>query len=629
MSFNTTIDNLVYSATTQPENMADKPFVSKEWSNQIFDTNTSAFYNSNQIIFDTTTLSNSGAFPNYAEGLIILPKVIRVYTNDANNGDWTATNLKNTDFMLAFKNSHVNLIHSVSINMNNTDLLQPVPLTNAYLSFIQHSEFTKEDELLNAPLHGYCKDSSSSWSYVQGWTTEAKGNGEKWTTGTAPAPVVGDSRGVGLCNNSNFGLINAVDTNDTYNEGMLNRQKLISKYNSNSKNLVLGGDNINRMASNSYISNTVGGKYIFYDVTIRLKDLCPNFFQNFPLALGVKFKITLTLNNNIEFKFRKNTAGNLIYDPSSFVNVTSPTNPLMIAASYNPIVTQAGGNFYPTGAATNDNATPTGNYNFQIDNADANSALIPCGSSLLKKSTSALSTNGAAGDIIYTVSMKIGQNNGVTHSRSQCILYVPSYKMSPNYEKEYLSDSSRIRKVHYTELEYQSFYPNASTQSSSFNVELSSTCVRPKRLIMIPIITAAGNFGINPLSSPFTTEPATTSPCVITSFNCAISNNNIFPNDISYSFDHFLQELNGQTGVNANLVNGLVSSRISMVDFQNNYHYIVCDLSRRLAEMDMVSSSIRVRGTVQSPLPLEIHCFIEKEKIIEIDVCTGALISRS
>ena len=42
MSFNTTIDNLVYSAVTQPENVADKPFVSKEWTNAIFDTNTSA-----------------------------------------------------------------------------------------------------------------------------------------------------------------------------------------------------------------------------------------------------------------------------------------------------------------------------------------------------------------------------------------------------------------------------------------------------------------------------------------------------------------------------------------------------------------------------------------------------------
>jgi hypothetical protein len=87
--------------------------------------------------------------------------------------------------------------------------------------------------------------------------------------------------------------------------------------------------------------------------------------------------------------------------------------------------------------------------------------------------------------------------------------------------------------------------------------------------------------------------------------------------------------LNGSTGLNANLVNGMVSSRINLTDYQNNYHYIVCDLSRRLPEFDMVSVSIRVRGVLQSPKKMEFHCYIEKEKIIEIDTMTGALISRS
>jgi hypothetical protein len=366
MSFNTTIDNLVYSASTQPENVAEKPFVTKEWSNAIYDTNTSAFYNSNQIIFDTTTLSNSGAFPNYQEGIIILPMVIRVYNNEANGGNWESAALKNTDFMLAFKNSHVNLIHSVSVNMNNTDILQPVTLTNAYLTFIQHSELTKEDESLNSPLHGYCKDSSSSWSYVTGRTTDAD-NGTVWTPGTATSVVRGDSRGVGLCNNSNFGLLNAVDTNDSYNEGMLKRQKLVNKINIDSQNktAVLGTTAINRLDAKTYVTNTATGKYIFYDAIIRLKDLCPNFFQNFPLTLGVKFKITLTMNNNISFSFRKSQEGNFIYDPTTFVNVTSPTNPLMIASSYNPIITQAGGDHQPTGTASNALVNNgTGNFSF-------------------------------------------------------------------------------------------------------------------------------------------------------------------------------------------------------------------------------------------------------------------------
>ena len=66
------------------------------------------------------------------------------------------------------------------------------------------------------------------------------------------------------------------------------------------------------------------------------------------------------------------------------------------------------------------------------------------------------------------------------------------YHLNPSHEIDYFSPSSRIRKVHYTELEYQSFtYGNGG----SFNVELSSSCVRPKHLILIPVFTAEVNAG--------------------------------------------------------------------------------------------------------------------------------------
>lgn len=597
MSFNTTVDNIVHSQTTQAENIAEKPFIQKEWSNPIFDTNTSANYASNQVIFDTTTLSNSGTLVNYQEGLVAFPMVIRV-TNSAVSFDHAS--LANTDFMLGFKNSHVQLVHSVSITLNNIDIVQSVPLTNAYLSFIQHSELSSEDEWLNGPLTGYAKDNASSWYYN--------------APNVAGSVLTGDSRGVGLGNNCNFSLINGFQVNDTANEGFLERQKLVNKYNAE-KQAVLGNADLNKVTCKSYVENLASGKYIYYDVIIRLKDLCPNLFNNLPMAMGMKFKIVLTLNNNVSFRFRKNAAGNFVYDYSSFSNVTSATNPLMLAASYNTIISQTGTEFIPTGANVN-TASTAGSYGFAITDATFNSALVPCGSSCLPLSD--------ANE--FTVSMRIGSSlNGVSHQRPQCILYIPSYRMNPKYELEYFSQSQRIRKVHYTELEYQSF---TTGNGGQFNAELSSSCVRPKRLILIPILTNDSNFGLNPISSPFTCEPSCTSPCNITNFNCAISNVNLFPNEITYSYDHYLQALNGQSGVNGNIVNGLVSSRINLVDFQNIYHYIVCDLSRRTPEQDLTSVSIRVRGTVIGPKKYEIHAFIEREKIIEIDVMTGALINR-
>jgi hypothetical protein len=97
---------------------------------------------------------------------------------------------------------------------------------------------------------------------------------------------------------------------------------------------------------------------------------------------------------------------------------------------------------------------------------------------------------------------------------------------------------------------------------------------------------------------------------------------------MNYDYDCFLQQLNGQTGFNSNQISGLVSSRINLTDFQNNYHYIVCDLSRRTTAQDLIPVSIRCKFTLKSPLTMDFHAFIEREKIIEIDTMTGALINR-
>ena len=51
-------------------------------------------------------------------------------------------------------------------------------------------------------------------------------------------------------------------------------------------------------------------------------------------------------------------------------------------------------------------------------------------------------------------------------------------------------------------------------------------------------------------------------------------------------------------------------------------------ISRRTTVQDLTAVSIRVRGTVNSPRKLEIHAFIERERVVEIDLMTGALINR-
>jgi hypothetical protein len=272
------------------------------------------------------------------------------------------------------------------------------------------------------------------------------------------------------------------------------------------------------------------------------------------------------------------------------------------------------------------NTTATnGRAQYQEISATNTTSYIPCGCASLP-----------AGD--YIVKLNIGKADGTTNGtggKAQCVLYLPSYIMSLLYLERYTAPSIRNKKIYYTNLEYQSFKAYAE---STFTVELASSVVRPVRLIMIGIMTGdatvaegshkGGNEGIEPMSSPWTTELATTSPFILTNFNCSVASTNMYQNDINYSFDHYLQSLNGSSGINSNIVSGLCSSSINMIDFQNNYHDVIVDLSRTTPDKIDVAKNVKVRGLLQSNRDMIFHCFIEKENYIEIDSMTGVLIPK-
>jgi hypothetical protein len=155
---------------------------------------------------------------------------------------------------------------------------------------------------------------------------------------------------------------------------------------------------------------------------------------------------------------------------------------------------------------------------------------------------------------------------------------------------------------------------------------------RMKRLIMIGYMSPTANGSevggaFSPLSSPFATEPSTTSPFMISNFNVQVGQINLYPNAISYSYEQFLQEMNGQYGINGNMIQGSTSSRISLVDYNNNYHYIVVNLDRKLPENELTSQSLGVSGTLESRKDMSFMCFVEKYKTITINIENGARVS--
>lgn len=387
----------------------------------------------------------------------------------------------------------------------------------------------------------------------------------------------------------------------------------------NGKQLVLKADSSQYKEANgmqNVIVDTADSKAFYFDVIIRLKDLHP-FFAAMPLCRTASIKIILNLNNNVRFSFRKNAAGALFMEPNSFVNNSGPTNPIMLSASHTRVLTHvnAAGIAASTGGA--------------LAAAGSEVKLFPCGSACLP----AVDAN------VYTVQMGISQlnlNNVVnaagtatipaqfSHQKTKCYLYIPRYTFEPEHEIQFLKTPQDT--VNFTEILYSSY---TVQPGGNLSFQIANNQARMNRLIMIGVLADAANEGINPYSSPFTTEPSTTSPFMLRDFQAYIDNsNNIYDDSITYGYEHYMAEMRGQTGINANMITGATSSRISMVDFNNNYHYIVVNLKRALSLTPDVARNLSVSGVLTSSKAVTFHCYLEVDRSVTIERATGTWVGK-
>ena len=218
-----------------------------------------------------------------------------------------------------------------------------------------------------------------------------------------------------------------------------------------------------------------------------------------------------------------------------------------------------------------------------------------------------------------SISVKVVENGAYRHEKSQCRLYVPVYTMAPSFEDKYLAVSQK--KVTYEDV----FVTHLRGLTANFQAVLTNSLSRMQRLVIVPILSASGNGArkIPPMESPYASEPSTCSPHYIRDFNVQLSGSNIYKQNVNYKYEQFLNELCGTFGTNANQVTGLTSSLISQKDYNENYGYIVVDLSRRYNYDNETPMSVQINGIIASPKALDFVCYITYLKDTTIDLLTG------
>lgn len=591
-------DSIVFQEASQLLRPDEHVFTERKWV-FVNDSNMQNYTTSIVTIETINGLAQSGRLPNYKEGLIQIPMVTIV------NGAGAPAN--NTDLCFALKNSYLNFIHSFTIDINGAQVVNAVPYSNVLLLLNQHIQYTPMDEQLNGPLTNYYPDNPESWGVY------------------ANAMATATSCGNGICNNNNIPNVDDNLLNVKYiNDGILKRQQqFINPLNGKER---LFGANPFDICQNRIDNSNPGGlndKIYYYMATIPLASLS-DIFEGIPLTKNLNLKITLNLNTNIRFTVTKSVTargiangGNAASDglatmlaaQGNFSNSMGYTNPFMLTSSY-VTIEQKTSNTLVEGALTATRYAQGGSCL-----AGQPSANAPIGApnveQILVQSGICSATNGAG---VYS------------HTVRSCRLYVPTYVTSPEAYDKYTAENKIVRSFDFTDTTFHQFdVPNRGV----INQVVSPSSQRAYALVMVPFLTesANSNDGINALSSPFTCEPCLPSPFRASQLNVMIGTQYLYPQNISYGYEQYLQNLDS-LGLNSNKSrDGLVSGVLNKRFFENGMPYYVIYLDRRLMSDELVAQSISVTFKSECDRDYKMYCYILRRKSISINILTGQKVS--
>jgi len=566
-------DALLFEVSNSIE-MDGEPFLRR---NRIYiiDQNNGS-YSNNQVILDTASISNSGQWADFTSAIITVPLLITM----TSTFNFSAIA---TDFAVGLKNSYTQLISSMSIEYNNSSVVQISNFTNMYISYKLNTTLCVDDLVIIGTQIGFAKDSSQSWSYQAVASLEGQGstnNSDNIVQTTFSNLYVGTSGNIGFAkrqleitfSNTQIGVStllggNWASVSSTYQKNFTTKSAVASSggYYQQSWNIL---------------------------ATWRLKDLA-DFFEKLPLVRGAYIKMYINLNQS-----------------RSLITINKLTG---LVSVVNSDLTVFGGN-------TNPLLVPSADQFCGLSALKAGVLLSPNPSESFTYSVSLL--NSLDPNCVSPYNRYAGQSN--------CRLYCDLYTLNPMREEEYLTNG-RTKVIKYRDI-FQYQYLNAPT--GSFNFLVTNGLANLVEIVVCPFISSTYNgtgnssTSFSTLVSPFASEPATCSPLMyINNVNFQISGVNAFINNKNFGYECFQDELYGCGSVNGGKTDGLSSGLISQNDFYNNYGYLVANVSRRLPEEDRTPKSVQILGNNLTQVPIDLYVFCVLEKEITIDLYSGKRIT--
>ncbi|MEY3405126.1 MAG: hypothetical protein RL161_556 [Bacteroidota bacterium] len=496
----------------------------------------------------------------------------------------------------ALKNGFSQILHSLSVEMDNQNIVQQTSFLNLYAQFKHLTTFSLDQLKEMGCSFLFSKDSPDSWVYNNTALDSATGNvvlnqysghGQGFSNNRAldnPFVESTDASGNKLYVLAPQKTQSKSDENQ-YNEGLKQRLEWLH-YNTTTQTksnraAILSEANAALLFKSHVKAPANGKKTIFCVAKIELRHVC-DYFQKCPtLMKGGAFKFYINVNQaECRFKLVEPAVANT----STFnaIQVTSTT----LQNGSNPIMISSADRFQPTTGLVGG-----------LTHAAAKS---------------------------FIASLSVVRNNFTTivtpqssHSLTSTRLYCPQYVLNPLAESQ-LIKLNPVKTIVYDDIQLHI----QRGVKDNFNFLCSNGISNLKEIVVIPFLNTVSNVGLNPLHSPF--DSSVCHPIAVRNFNVQVSGKNLYQSNLDYDWEQFHNELK-TLGINSGMTDGLSSGLLSEYDYSNMYRYLYSNVSRVLPSEEGVARSVNIMGqVVNSSLTVDFYCFMIYSKKITLDCRTGS-----
>lgn len=598
-------DTLVYDMSQMTDKAAPSVFVKRDWLSILDSQNGN--YNGNQLVIDTSQLSNSNKYMSYRQAYLSVPLVMAVSSpKDASgnsmldaSGTAVLPDMGSSGRAFGLKSWYGSIINSMVLDYAGTTIIQQTSLCGMWNCFTLMTSLSLSDIELNGVTLGFfpddvnfCYEPTASTNGIgccnnrlqvlQGTVQDPLGQTEFSNSGMwrrmadsvlLPESICGQGSGTAL----SYGEIVPEDRLKSYYRSLL--------------------------TSSADSSATTGQQGHVYAIQaqIFLKHI-HSFFANCPLMKGVFFRLTLNLNQPV---LTLSGSGGAL-DVTQIISPLGGIVPVMVASQSTTLLSSGSETEIPSQSGL-----------LLTSAAGALSARVTLnvGNRIIDPTQS---TNIAAAGLSTTTSLN-----------QSCQLYIPAYTFNPSYEEAYLSRPTK--RIQYTDI-YQ-FTTAGVPGAGSFNFLITNGISNVKSVLVLPFFSKiAASRDFPPFQSPF--DPAgcgPTSPLtsVITNFNVVVAGQNMIYNTQNYGFEEFINQFVGVNSINGNQTDGLTSGLVDFHKWNQSYCYWYVDCSRMLSVDEAVPKSISIQGTNGTAQAggagdVKFYVFVEYGVEVSLDVLTGA-----